>query len=90
MIVGGTFLSPPVQALGFRLLALALATRLAVETLRRFISGEKRWWRVMERVFICIVIVLLVLGLVEVQNISQRLDAPLQGARDWITRLLQG
>jgi len=90
MIVGGTFLSPPVQALGFRLLALALATRFSVETLRRFISGEKKWWRILETIFICIVIVLLVLGLVEIQNISEHLNAPMQAARDWIARILHG
>jgi hypothetical protein len=90
MIIGGTFLSPPVQALGFRLLALALAARLAVETLRRFIDGEKRWWRMLEAVFLCLVVVLLVLGFVEVANITNKLDVPIQSARSWIANLLHG
>ena len=90
MIVGGTVLSPPVQTLGFRLLALTLAAKLAVSTLHRFIQGDRRWWRILEAIFIFLVVALLVLGFVELHDIMLKLDGPMESARTWIAKLLHG
>jgi hypothetical protein len=71
MIAGGTIFSEPVQSLGFRLLVLALATRLTVSVLHTYIQGRKRWKRALEAIFVIALLALLVLGMIELQRLYE-------------------
>ena len=88
MILGGTLFSEPVQALGFRLLTLCLAVQLSVSTLHKFISGKKSWWRLLEGLFIVVLLIMLVLGFVELQRLMAGLDTVIGPLREKVHHLM--
>jgi len=93
MIAGGTLFSEPVQSLGFRLLVLAVSTRLAVSVLRNYITGDRWWKRAFLALFVVLLLGLIVLGMIEANQIYGRFEAStlsphIAAARAWLKHLI--
>lgn len=85
MIAGGTLFSQPAQSLGFRLLVLALATRLAVSALRTYIQGSKWGARALEALLVLVVLALLGLGGIGLIELPHAYHQAIEAARKWVS-----
>ena len=92
MIVGGTIFSQSVQSLGFRLLILVFAARLAVSWLHSFISQNNRWNRAFRAAVVIALVLIFLLGFVELNHlyekyVYQNIQPAIQATRDWFHRV---